>query len=594
MAGEQQTLDRPADLFRRMAEASPAVMALVSGPDNRVAYANRAFRRLAGSEAAGVVGRALTEILPDLDLAPIELARRTDAPVHRTATEMRLRHDAEPSWWDVAHIPMPEPEEGVSAVLVSAQDVTAHVLARREAEAARATLDALMAHIPEGITIVRGPGVHVERVSAHGAALARRDPQDLDDTHADPAIWDVYRPGSPDPLPAAERPLARAVRDGTNTVNETLLLRRADGSDVPVLCNCGPIRDAAGQITGAIMAWRDATELQAAQRALQQSQEGLRLALEAGGLGTWEIDLASTMGRIGAGLAAMLGLPPREVELDRPGRLVFVHPDDLEQMRAPFEEAVRTGQPYQSEFRIRTVDGRTRWLVCLGRIIQDAAGVPRRVVGVIRDVTEQRLREDKLREAVEARELLLREADHRIKNSLQLVGSVLSLQRSRLTDRDAREALDDAIARVRAVGEAHKALHQSTDLHSVAFADMLRDLCAHAGRLNPAVTVDCACAGEIELDTERAIPLGLIVSELLTNAAKHAYADGGVVQAAAALTDGLLEITVADRGVGMPDGPPANGLGSSIVRALTRQIGAEMEVASTPGEGSTVRLRFRP
>ena len=148
---------------------------------------------------------------------------------------------------------------------------------------------------------------------------------------------------------------------------------------------------------------------------------------------------------------------------------------------------------------------------------------------------------------------LIREADHRIKNSLQLVVSLLSLQRSKLTDAEASAALDSAIGRVRAVSEAHRALHQSRDLTTVAFDQMLQDLCHHTGELSPAIAIDCRAEENLEIDAERAIPLGLIVSELLTNAARHAYPDGasGKIEASARRTPTGLEVTVTDRGVGV-------------------------------------------
>src|SRR6185312_10131951 len=104
---------------------------------------------------------------------------------------------------------------------------------------------------------------------------------------------------------------------------------------------------------------------------------------------------------------------------------------------------------------------------------------------------ERRRREAELEQSLQARELLLREADHRIKNSLQLVVSLLSMQRSRLPDNETAAAIDDAIGRVRAVAEAHRALHQSRDLRTVSFDQMLRDLCRHIGELSPTTAIAC-------------------------------------------------------------------------------------------------------
>jgi two-component sensor histidine kinase len=210
---------------------------------------------------------------------------------------------------------------------------------------------------------------------------------------------------------------------------------------------------------------------------------------------------------------------------------------------------------------------------------------------------ERSRREQKLRDALSARDLLLREADHRIKNSLQLVASLLGMQRSRLSDPEAAAAVDEAIARVRSVAQAHRAFEQSSDLRRVAFGQILRDICEHVGEFAAQISLECHAEGDLELDSERAIPLGLLVSELLTNAVRHAYPDGreGVVRVTAAERDGTLSIQISDDGTGSTldpaqDEPPS--LGIAIVRALCRQIGAALAVDSKPGQGTTVTVRL--
>jgi PAS domain S-box-containing protein len=717
-----------ADLLGVVVDRAPAAMLVVSVPALRIVHANQAARRAAAVPMADLVGWTAIDAFPFLDAALLMAAEDAPPPGGANPRPVIEPNGRAASWWDVTCVALRPAGSDAKLVLVTAVDVTAYEAARAEAQAARDTLDALLAYIPEGISIAHGPDVHVARISAQGIALTGRDAMELTGRSAlgQTDVWEVYRPGSDVPLSPGERPLARATRTGEVRRNETLVVRRPDGSLVTVLCNSGPIRDAAGQVTGAVMAWHDIGELQRAQAAmrdseerlravllqipaaifilespdgrvtfqsrlldevlgtlnpdmavakatrqgwaihadgspydireypsrralyrgetvraepmrfvrgdgrmidlemhagpvrneageivaavavamdvternqaasrLRESEERLRVALEAGGLGTWEIDPATNTNRLGGSLAAMLGLPPEPIALDRARSADFVHPDDRARVAAEFGRALAEGDTYVSEFRANRLDGATRWFVSHGRIIRAPDGSPTRAVGVIRDVTERRLREDRLREAAEARELLVREADHRIKNSLQLVGSLLTLQRSRLSDPDAIAALDGAISRVMAVGEAHRALHQSSDLRHVALDEMLRDLCAHVGALNPAVTFRAACPAALKLDTERAIPLGLVVSELLTNAAKHAYPlASGEVRITVSVADAWFEIVVADAGVGIAaTASPRGRLGSTIIRALAGQIGAEMDVTSAPGQGTSTRLR---
>ena len=589
MFGRKLETSLPDALFRRVSDQAPYAMVLTSGPQHRIVYANSAFGRLVRSEPDTLVGRSIHRALPELNPAALDETRRTLEPAGRTGQPMELTSGEGTTWWDFSSTPLRSPGDDDSLILTTAQEVTDHVAARREAEAAGATLDALMAHIPEGITIARGPGVLVERVSAYGRALTQRAAAELigADARAHPESWEIYLPGSDVPLPPDERPLARAIATGEVISNQTLILRRPDGSLLPVLCSSGPIKDALGQVTGAILAWRDIDDLHRAEATARRSAERLALALRAGGFGTWESDLANGVTVWDATVAEMLGLSTEEM-VSPAGRLAsFIHSHDRERVMEAYWSAARSGMPYEAEFRTMTAQGQERWVSC------QAVFADSRAIAVVRDITERRRREEQLKQTLLDRELLVREADHRIKNSLQLIASLLQMQQRRLSDPEASAALGDAIARVNAVGEAHRSLHQSGDLRTVNFCRTLSDICSHVASLTATVRVTFSSAEDLQLDAERAIPLGLMVSELLTNASKHAYPRaGGEVRVDAWSTPDALHVCISDDGVGLPDsdGAGGTGLGSAIIRGLAKQVGASIEVLSSDGAGTTVTL----
>lgn len=261
----------------------------------------------------------------------------------------------------------------------------------------------------------------------------------------------------------------------------------------------------------------------------------------------------------------------------------------------PLQRAMRGAENRNVEYQAVFADGSSIDLLSNSVPIRDASG---RILGAVSaslDVTELKRTEAALREAVAARELLQREADHRIKNSLQLVSAMLRLQRDRVTDPDAAIALDEAVTRVAAVAQAHGALQGSADLKVIDAAEMVRDLCGFVGQLNPAVAIACRSAGNTRLDTERAIPLGLVVNEVLTNAVRHAYPAGtpGQVEVDVRGEGNALVIELRDHGIGMaPDAHRPGSLGRDLVRTLSAQIGARVEVGSVPGQGTTVTLRL--
>jgi two-component sensor histidine kinase/PAS domain-containing protein len=258
----------------------------------------------------------------------------------------------------------------------------------------------------------------------------------------------------------------------------------------------------------------------------------------------------------------------------------------------PLQRAMRGEESRDEEFEAVFADGARRVLLSNALPLRDAAG---RITGAISaslDITARKQAEAALRDAIAQRELLQREADHRIKNSLQIVSSVLRLQRGRLADPAAIAMLDDAIGRIAAVAEAHAALHQSTDLRSVDLGTMVRDLARHVGALNPDIAIRCEVEGHPVLDAPRAIPLGLVVSELLTNAVRHAYPPGvaGQVIVAVAPASQGIAIEVRDNGVGLREAARDGSLGTALVQSFAARIGATVETCSAPGAGTTVRL----
>jgi two-component sensor histidine kinase len=202
---------------------------------------------------------------------------------------------------------------------------------------------------------------------------------------------------------------------------------------------------------------------------------------------------------------------------------------------------------------------------------------------------------DRLAEALAQKEMLLKEVNHRVKNSLQLVASLLSLQRSRVTDPEARRQFEDAVRRVSAVAQVHQRLYRDEQVDKVALDAFLADLCcdlnqmAHAG----SVTVECA-ADPCVLPTERVIPLALIVNELVANAFKYSFTEGeaGLIRLRCEATPGAVVLSVSDDGRPFPAGfDPAQstGLGMKMIAALARQLRATLAIEPQP-KGKRITL----
>lgn len=204
--------------------------------------------------------------------------------------------------------------------------------------------------------------------------------------------------------------------------------------------------------------------------------------------------------------------------------------------------------------------------------------------------------EDELRESLRHKEILLRELHHRVKNSLQVVASLLRIQSTEVEGENVRAALRDSRERILTIARVHQCLHGSDDPSEVRFGRYLRGLAreraAGAGREDVAVRVEVE---PISLDLDTAVPCGLIVNELVSNSLRHAYpgGDGGdVTVRMTAGPSGALRLEVSDDGVGLPEGlDPADAasVGMSLVRQLARQVGGRVDFDRTD-PGTVVRL----
>jgi two-component sensor histidine kinase len=184
---------------------------------------------------------------------------------------------------------------------------------------------------------------------------------------------------------------------------------------------------------------------------------------------------------------------------------------------------------------------------------------------------------------------LLHEVDHRVKNNLQLIASLIQLQARRSADPAAKLALKTTLERVNAVTTVHRRLFQD-DVHRFEVADFLRDLCADlaagAGRRDIEIRLDLA---PVQLPAASAAPFALIANELVGNALKHAFPDrGGRISVSLAQEGDGCVLTLVDDGVGLSDAPP--GFGLTLVRLLCQQLHAELELG---GWESGVRAVLR-
>jgi len=204
-----------------------------------------------------------------------------------------------------------------------------------------------------------------------------------------------------------------------------------------------------------------------------------------------------------------------------------------------------------------------------------------------------------LQTQLEERDLLLREVDHRTKNNFMMVSSLVEIQRRRSSDDAVKSALSEVLTRIDSFARAHRHLyHEAHKVDSVDMCSYIAELCdalAQALTLHGPITLSHTC-DEVLVDRDRAVTIGLLINELVTNAAKHAFngRETGRIEVEFRRTDGGWRLTVADDGMGIGAGRAINGqggLGQRLVDAFVRQANAKISTESG-AQGTRVAVDF--
>ncbi len=199
---------------------------------------------------------------------------------------------------------------------------------------------------------------------------------------------------------------------------------------------------------------------------------------------------------------------------------------------------------------------------------------------------ERERNQRRLEAALERQEFLLKEMNHRIKNSLSIVGSMLRLQSRDRSSATATEQLEAAAHRVDAVARAHERLYQTDNVSQLDVGRYIEQVCSDVDESVAHCEILVEAQHDVMIATDRAIPLALIVNELIANSAKHAYAgqSGCKIWVRMAREAGALRVSVRDEGIGLPpafDLAKIRGLGMRLVRAFVQQLDAEIATNST-------------
>ena len=355
-----------------------------------------------------------------------------------------------------------------------------------------------------------------------------------------------------------------------------------------------PVRNSKGNIIGAIEIARDITEQKKTEESLLKIQEEKELLADLVNKSSQPFAFGYPDGRLGLHNRAfeeLTGYTGEELSRINWSE-VMTPPEWIQHEKEKLEELARTGMPVRYEKEYIRKDGTRVPLEMLVHLARDEKGEPLHYYAFITDITKHKEDQARIESSLEEKEVLLKEVHHRVKNNMQIISSLVSLQADRPENSTIRNELRNVSHRVRSMAMIHEKLYQSTDLANIDFERYTENLLKYLWNSYENISGKIRLVKHLEpvsLPVDKAVPLGLILNELTNNALKHAFTGNGHGEVAVELKkkgQNGMSLVVRDNGSGLPEGlkwDQTDSLGLNLVKMLANQIHALTEVSSQKG-----------
>jgi PAS domain S-box-containing protein len=410
-----------------------------------------------------------------------------------------------------------------------------------------------------------------------------------------------------------------------------------------VLGNARPLRDVQGNPTGSISAFIDITErkkaeealkkehdnleilveertkqLEKAYNSLKESEKGLAEAQKMAHIGNWEQGIEAENAYWSDELYRIFGRDPQELYPTYQEFLSYVHPDDRDYVDNVTKK-VMDGKPYSIDYRIIAANGEERTVHMQSQVIFDEKNTPIRIKGIVQDITERKKAEKALINLEIARK---KEIHHRIKNNLQVISSLLDLQAEKFSNRkcvkdsDVLNSFRESQDRIMSIALIHEGLHEGGGDNTLNFSPYLEKLVENLFQTyrlgNAAISLKMDLEKDIFFNMDIAVPLGIIVNELVSNSLKHAFpgrkrgeirvklfnekkaeCEPSNYKGKPAGKGIVCTLIVSDDGVGIPekiDLESSDTLGLQLVNILVDQLDGKIELKRNRGTEFDIRI----
>jgi len=367
-----------------------------------------------------------------------------------------------------------------------------------------------------------------------------------------------------------------------------------------------PMLDADGKPERLSAVSRDITQRKKDEEKLRWNEDRLKMGMDMAKMVYWEYSTEKDIFTFDDQFYALYGTNADE----EGGNLLsgteyierFVDPSGYEIMANEFAKTFEIDDPeftgHAAHWMIRA-DGERRYILVHFKIMYDAKGNKIGTRGVNQDITELKNAEDSLNQSLKDKDMLIKEIHHRVKNNLMIISSLLNLQSNYLKDKESIEIFRESQNRAKSMALIHERLYQSEDLKSIGFKeyittlanDLYRNYVEDPERVELQLDIS-----DLDIDIDHAIPLGLILNELITNSMKYGFPDdrSGKVFVKFCKEADEYVLRVGDDGIGFPsdvDFKNTNTLGMQLVNGLSQQVDGDLELNTDNGTEFIIRFK---
>lgn len=370
-----------------------------------------------------------------------------------------------------------------------------------------------------------------------------------------------------------------------------LVMLRKDGSKLNLLFKGRVSYDENGNFKQSHFVFHDITKQLKVEKALKESENYYKAIFENRGAASVIVEENDTISLINSAFADLCGYSKEEVE-GKMGWHQFVSDKYLDFMKEYRSLRLEdpNSVPNNYEFELLDRNGNVKNILITVSMIPGT----RKSLMSLMNITKLKNTENELKNSLKEKDLLLKEVHHRVKNNMQIISSLLSLQSSYIEDENVRTLFQESQNRIRSMAMVHEKLYKSENMSKIDFKQYMSDLVdsrSYNHRINPDNVKKKM--EPVLFDVETAIPSGLIVNELVTNTFKHAFPDGNMGKITVELykKKDTVFIKVSDNGIGFPeniDFKNTKSLGLKLVNSLVMQMDGEIQLNRTNGTAFTV------